>query len=129
MRGHGELRVDAFDGAICYLEDGIPLILSVSRRTDIPAFYSEWFFNRLKEGYVYVRNPMAHNQVSKVSLSPLVVDCIVFWTKDPANILDRLDELSSYNYYFLITITGYDSTIERHVRPKESIIGAFKKLS
>jgi hypothetical protein len=58
------------------------MILSVSRRTDIPAFYSEWFMNRLKEGFVYVRNPMNANQISSIPLSPKNVDCIVFWTKD-----------------------------------------------
>ena len=52
------------------------MILSVSRRTDIPAFYSDWFFNRLKEGFALVRNPMNIHQVSKVTLSPEVIDCI-----------------------------------------------------
>ena len=58
------------------------MILSVSRRTDIPAFYMPWFMNRLREGYVMVRNPMNYHQVSRVSLSPEVIDCIVFWTKN-----------------------------------------------
>lgn len=74
------------------------MILSVSRRTDIPAFYTEWFFNRLKEGYVLVRNPMNYHQVSRITLSPDVIDCIVFWTKDPTKILDKLDLLDEYNY-------------------------------
>lgn len=59
------------------------MILSVSRRTDIPAFYSEWFFNRLREGYIDVRNPMNIHQVSRVKITPDVIDCIVFWTKNP----------------------------------------------
>ncbi len=105
------------------------MILSVSRRTDIPAFYSEWFFNRLKEGYVLVRNPMNHRQVSKVTLNPDVVDCIVFWTKDPANMLDKLDLLKEYNYYFLITVNPYGSQIERNVPQKENIIESFRRLS
>lgn len=54
------------------------MILSVSRRTDIPAFYSDWFFNRLKAGYLYVRNPMNARQISRIDLTPEVVDCIVF---------------------------------------------------
>ena len=54
------------------------MILSVSRRTDIPAFYSEWFFNRLREGYIDVRNPMNIHQVSRVKITPDVIDCIVF---------------------------------------------------
>ncbi len=59
------------------------MILSVSRRTDIPAFYSEWFFNRIKEGFVLVRNPFNAKQISKINLSPKVIECIVFWTKNP----------------------------------------------
>ena len=54
-----------------------------SRRTDIPAFYSDWFFKRLEEGYLYVRNPMNPGQVSKILLNQDTVDCFVFWTKDP----------------------------------------------
>ena len=61
----------------------VKMIISASRRTDIPNYYSEWFFNRIKEGYVLVRNPMNISQVSKISLSPDVVDGIVFWTKNP----------------------------------------------
>ena len=57
------------------------MILSVSRRTDIPSYYSDWFFNRLKEGYLYVRNPFNPHQISKINLSPEIVDCIVFWKK------------------------------------------------
>ena len=72
------------------------MIISASRRTDIPAFYSDWFFNRIKEGYVLVRNPMNIHQVSKIKLSPDVVDCIVFWTKNPKPMLDKLDELKDY---------------------------------
>ena len=59
------------------------MIISASRRTDIPSFYSDWMFNRLKEGYVCVRNPMNIHQISQISLSPDVVDGIVFWTKNP----------------------------------------------
>ncbi len=57
------------------------MIISASRRTDIPAYYSEWFFNRIKEGFVLVRNPMNFRQISKINLSSEVVDAIVFWTK------------------------------------------------
>ena len=56
------------------------MIISASRRTDIPSYYSEWLVNRLKEKYVLVRNPMNIHQVSKIDLSPDVVDAIVFWT-------------------------------------------------
>ena len=76
------------------------MILSVSRRTDIPNYYSEWFINRMKEGFLYVRNPMNIHQVSKIMLSPDIVDCIVFWTKNPKPMLDKLDALKEYKYYF-----------------------------
>lgn len=83
------------------------MIVSASRRTDIPTFYSEWFYNRIKEGFLYVRNPMNAHQISRIDLSPDVVDCIVFWTKNPIPMLPRLDELEAYKYYFQFTLTGY----------------------
>ena len=83
------------------------MILSVSRRTDIPAFYSDWFYNRIREGYACVRNPMNRHQVSKIRLSPDVIDCIVFWSKNPAPMLPRLGELADYMYYFQFTVTPY----------------------
>ena len=58
------------------------MIISASRRTDIPRFHSDWMLNRIREGFVDVRNPMFPSQVSRYSLSPDVVDGIVFWTKD-----------------------------------------------
>lgn len=105
------------------------MILSVSRRTDIPAFYSDWFFNRLKEGFALVRNPMNIHQVSKVTLSPEVIDCIVFWSKNPKPMLARLDELKDYMYYFQFTINPYDRGLELGVPRKEGIISTFKELS
>ena len=97
------------------------MILSVSRRTDIPAFYSEWFFNRIKEGFVYVRNPMNIHQVSRIKLSPDVIDCIVFWSKNPRPMLNRLHELDGYMYYFQFTINPYDMGIEQNVPMKNGI--------
>lgn len=105
------------------------MILSVSRRTDIPAFYSDWFFNRLREGFVYVRNPMNIHQVSKITLSPDVIDCIVFWSKNPRPMLSRLDELENYMYYFQFTINAYDKFFEVGVPKKDGIINTFKELS
>ncbi len=106
------------------------MILSVSRRTDIPNYYSEWFFNRIKEKSLCVRNPMNLHQVSKIDLSPEVVDCIVFWTKNPRPMMERLDELSEYQYYFQFTLTSYSADIERNVpHKKEVIIPTFQELS
>jgi len=106
------------------------VILSVSRRTDIPNYYSEWFYNRIRDGFVYVRNPMNAHQVSKISLSPEIVDCIVFWTKNPKPMMDRLDEISAYNYYFQFTLTGYGKDMESNVpHKKEVMIPIFQELS
>ncbi len=105
------------------------MILSVSRRTDIPAFYSDWFFNRLREGFVLVRNPMNIHQVSRIALSPDVIDCIVFWSKNPRPMIGRLDELEDYMYYFQFTINAYDKGLEVCVPKKEGIINTFKELS
>ena len=106
------------------------VILSVSRRTDIPNYYTEWFMNRIKEGYLYVRNPMNAHQISKIILSPEVIDCIVFWTKNPEPLLQRLDELNAYQYYFQFTLTGYGNDIELNVpHKKDYMIPTFQKLS
>ncbi|SHJ56573.1 protein of unknown function [Clostridium amylolyticum] len=107
------------------------MILSVSRRTDIPAFYSEWFMNRINAGYVYVRNPFNYNQISNIDINPDKVDCIVFWTKNPKPLLPRLKELDDrgYKYYFHYTITPYDKEVETDVIDKRSIINTFIELS
>lgn len=106
------------------------MILSASRRTDIPNYYAEWFFRRIKEGFLYVRNPMNPHQVSRIDLSPQVVDCIVFWTKNPAPMLEQLDELRKYPYYFQFTLTGYGKDIEPGLPDKRAeLIGTFRNLS
>lgn len=106
------------------------MILSVSRRTDIPNYYSDWFYNRIKEGFLYVRNPMNPTQVSRINLSPEVVDCIVFWTKNPQPMLERLGELKDYQYYFQFTLTGYGRDVELGVpHKKEGMLPVFQELS
>ena len=106
------------------------MILSVSRRTDIPNYYADWFYNRIKEGFVCVRNPMNPHQVSRITLSPEVVDCIVFWTKNPVPMLERLDELSAYPYYFQYTLTGYGRDVEENLPSKKNVlIPAFQTLA
>lgn len=106
------------------------MIISASRRTDIPSYYSEWFFNRIKEEYVYVRNPMNFRQVQKISLSPSVVDGMVIWTKNPIPMMDRLEELEKYHYYFQITLTSYGRDVEPNLPSKNrELIPAFCELS
>jgi hypothetical protein len=105
------------------------MIISASRRTDIPAFYSQWLFNRLNQGFVMVRNPMNPQLVSKISLNPQLIDCIVFWTKNPGNMMNQLDQLKGYHYYFLFTITSYGPGLEKQVPPKDEVIETFIELS
>jgi hypothetical protein len=106
------------------------MILSVSRRTDIPNYYSEWFINRIREGYLYVRNPMNPHQISRINLSPQVVDCIVFWTKNPLPIMDRLDEFKEYPFYFQFTLTCYGKDIEPGLPEKNTrMTDIFRLLS
>lgn len=106
------------------------MIISASRRTDIPAYYTPWFLNRVREGYVLVRNPMNIHQVSRVSLAPDVVDGIVFWSKNPTPMLSELDALRDYMYYFQFTLTAYGQDIEPNVPDKEKIaIPTFQRLS
>ena len=106
------------------------MILSVSRRTDIPAHYAEWFFRRLEEGYVCTRNPVNPKQVSRIELSPDTVDGIVFWTKNPTPMLERLAELEGFPYYFQITMTSYGADLEPGVPGKNDVvIPAFQRLS
>jgi hypothetical protein len=107
------------------------MILSVSRRTDIPAYYSDWFINRLKAGFVYIRNPMNNAQISKVALNTDVVDCIVFWSKNPEPLLAKLDIIDNmgYKYYLQFTITPYNKDIETALVNKRQIVDTFIRLS
>lgn len=105
------------------------MIISASRRTDIPSFYSDWFFNRLKEGYVLVPNPYNLNQLSKISLRKEDITCIVFWTKDAKPMLDKLSKLEGYNFYFQYTITSYQKDLEPNMRKKSEILDTFVELS
>lgn len=106
------------------------MIISASRRTDIPAFYSEWFMNRIKEGYVITRNSSYYNQLYRIKLSPDIVDCIVFWTKNPIPMIPKIDQLKDYCFYFQFTLTGYGRDIEANLpNKKKELIPAFQKLS
>ncbi len=106
------------------------MLLSVSRRTDIPQYYAPWFFGRLREGYVLVRNPRNPHQLSRVSLDPASVEGIVFWTKNPLPMLERLEELRGYPYYFQFTLTPYGRDVERALPPKGKVlVPAFQRLS
>lgn len=105
------------------------MIINTGQRTDIPAFYSRWFANRLKEGYVCVRNPYNPVQVSKYRLDPGVVDVIGFCSKNPAPFFPYMDLVKDYGKYWFVTITPYGRDIEPNVPDKHKIIQDFKELS
>lgn len=105
------------------------MIINASARTDIPAYFSEWLINRLKAGYVYVRNPYYPTQITEYSLNQDVVDSIIFCTKNPRPILPYLNELKKYHPYFFITITPYGKEIEPQVPRYQEVIQDFQKIS
>ena len=94
------------------------MIINTGQRTDIPAFYSEWFCNRLREGFVLVRNPYDPHSVTRYRLSPDVVDAIGLCTKDPSPMLEHMDLLRPYGQFWYVTITPYGRDIEPHVPGK-----------
>lgn len=105
------------------------MIVSASRRTDIPALFSEWFYNRVGKGFVLLRNPYNPRQVGRVTLTPDKVDGFVFWTKNAAPMLPRIHELDAFKYYFQYTITPYGRDIEKNIPDKQEVtIPAFKKI-
>lgn len=105
------------------------MIINTGSRTDIPAFFSEWFYNRIKEGFVLTRNPYYPNQVVKYNLNTEVVDCIIFCTKNPAPMLGRIEEISEFNQFWGVTITPYGKDIEPYVPDKSKVMDSFKMLS
>jgi hypothetical protein len=107
------------------------LIVSASRRTDIPAFYGDWFLHRLDAGYCLVPNPFNHKQVSRIGMRRSDVDVFVFWTRNPRPFSAALDELGrrSYPYVVLFTLTGYGPPVEPHAPDAEEAVSAFRALA
>ncbi|MFH1011804.1 MAG: DUF1848 domain-containing protein [bacterium] len=107
------------------------MIISASRRTDIPAFYGEWMMNRLREGFCVVQHPMRPQIAYHVSLKVEDVDAIVFWTKYPKSLLPFLDEIESrrYRFLFLYTLTPYGPPLESRLPPLEERLQMFRQLS
>lgn len=105
------------------------MIIQTGFRTDIPAFYSKWFSNRLQEGFVLVRNPYNQKLVTKYILSPSVVDMIGFCSKNPAPMLPYMNLLEPYGQFWFVTITPYGKEIEPHVPNKNFVLQTFKELS
>lgn len=107
------------------------MIISASRRTDIPAFYSQWFMNRIREGYFYRVNPFNSKQVAAFSLRAEHVEAVCFWTKNPRPLMQFLDELDEkgLHYYFQFTLNPYDKTIEPYLPPFHERIATFRELA
>ena len=105
------------------------MILNTGLRTDIPGFFSEWFYNRIDEGFVYVRNPYAKNQIYSYRLDPELIDCMIFCTKNPKPMLENLEKIDKFNQYWHITITPYEKEIEPNVPPVDEVLESFKYLS
>lgn len=105
------------------------MIINTGQRTDIPAFYSEWFYNRIRAGFVRVRNPYYPQQVTEYRLDPEVVDLIAFCTKNPSPMLPRLKELSAFRTFWHVTITPYGRDLEPGVPDREEVMRTFRALS
>jgi hypothetical protein len=107
------------------------LIISASRRTDIPAFYAQWFMNRIRDGFCLVPNPYNPKQCSRVPLKPEDVDVIVFWTRNPLPLFTFLDELDArgYRYYFQYTLLNYPRFLDPKTPSLNVGIRTFKTLA
>lgn len=115
------------DGA--FVEAVAPVIISASRSTDIPAFFSKWFFNRMEKGYCTWINPF-NQQKQYISFSKCKV--VVFWTKNPEPIIPYLNILDKLgiHYYFQVTLNDYvQEGLEPNLPPVKTRIETFKKLS
>ena len=105
------------------------MILNTGSRTDIPAYYSEWFYNRIEAGYVLSRNPYYPSQVTRYLLSPELIDVMIFCSKNPEPMFERISLLAPYSTFWFVTITPYGKDIEPYVPPKEQVIRSFQRLS
>lgn len=107
------------------------MILSVSRRTDIPSCYADWFMQRLRAGFVLVRNPMNPRQISRIALTPDAVECIVFWSKNPAPLLPHLPEIRRMGYpcLFQMTLNAYGAEAEANLPPLPERIATLRTLA
>ena len=105
------------------------MIINTGQRTDIPAFYSKWLANRLRAGFVCVRNPYDPQQVSRYRLDPSVVDVIGFCTKNPEPMFAHMPLLRQYGQYWFVTLTPYGRDIEPNVPDKHRLLDDFRRLS
>jgi hypothetical protein len=105
------------------------MIISVSRRSDIPRFRFNWFLDRIKDGFVDVANPFNAAQIKRVSLKPEDAEFLVFWTRDPGALLNAPAMFETYPFYVMTTLTGYPKILEPNVPPQDDVINTMKALS
>ncbi len=107
------------------------MIISASRRTDIPAFYAKWFINRVRAGFCDVPNPVRPAQVSRVSLRPEDVDVIVFWTRNAKPLIEKLGELDEqgFRYYFQYTLLDNPRSLDPGTPPLREAVETFRRLA
>jgi len=108
-----------------------PLIVSATRRADIPAHYAEWFMNRIRAGWCAVPSPFNSRQVSRVNLSPGEVAAFVFWTRDPRPLMPHLKELEAlgHRFVFQFTLVEYPANLHPGMPPLTGRLEAFKRLA
>lgn len=107
------------------------MIVSVSRRTDVPAFHFEWFMNRLRAGYALSRNPMCQKRVHRIPLTTSDVDLLCFITKNPSPCIPHLRKVMDMGYEmsFQITVNPYGRALEPNVPPLDDVIESFRDVS
>lgn len=104
------------------------MIINTGSRTDIPAFFSKWFLNRIDEGFVCSRNPY-NGDIYKYPLDSKIIDCLCFCTKNPRPLLKNIESLNDFKQFWFVTITPYGKDIEKNVPDFKNIIKSFKALS
>ncbi|WP_300164337.1 DUF1848 domain-containing protein [Solidesulfovibrio sp.] len=107
------------------------MLVSASRRTDIPAFYGRWLMGRLRAGFCEVANPFNAAQVSRVSLAPADVEAIVFWTRDPRPLLPHLAEIRAMGHepFFLFTLMDNPRELDPRCPGPDVSVPAFAALA
>ena len=105
------------------------MIINTGQRTDIPAFYTPWFMNRVRAGEVLARNPFNPKRITRYRLDPEVTDALIFCTKNPKPLLPHLEELRRFRMFWFVTITPYGPEIEPGVPDKDAVMDSFARLS
>lgn len=107
------------------------MVVSASRRTDIPAYYMDWLMGRLEAGHCLVRNPFDARRTRRVSLLPPDLDLLVLWTRDPRSLLPRVREIEDrgIRFYVHLTLTNYPPALEPGAPPLAESLASFQKLA